>query len=122
MSTQDPGFTVRCDVGRVHHAERRVHPQSTGISLIARRRMAGHAIGGPREVIAARNQVGISGLLPHRAAGIACNQSNCGEQAREQTSDMHSGSARRLVVAFEAFETRAKIRATRPLDRTSDRG
>src|SRR3954447_3280028 len=51
----DPGFTVRCDVGRVHHAKRRVYPQSTGIGLIARSRVAGHAIGGPREVIAARN-------------------------------------------------------------------
>jgi hypothetical protein len=70
--------------------------------------MAGHAIRGPREVVAPRNHVGISGLLRHRVAGITCNQSNCGEQASEQTSDMHSGSARRLVVAFEAFETRAK--------------
>jgi hypothetical protein len=55
-----------------------VHPQSPGICFIARSRVAGHAISGPREVIAARNQVGISGFLPHRAARIACNQSNCG--------------------------------------------
>src|SRR6185369_7025349 len=63
---------------------------------------------GPCEVVAARNYVGISGLFRHRVAGITCNQNNRGEQASEQTSDMHSGSARRLVVAFEAFETSAK--------------
>jgi len=92
-----PGFTIRGDVGRVHHAERRVHPQSAGIGLVTRRRMAGHTIGGTGEIAATRDHVGIGGLLCRGLARINRGQSKSGEQAGEQMSDIHSGSARRLV-------------------------
>ncbi len=60
----DAGFLVSGDVGAVNGAERQLEGEAACIRRAARRGVARHAVGGTRQVLAARQFVGDAGRRP----------------------------------------------------------
>ena len=119
--TGDAGLRIGRDVGRIEHAERQLKGAPAGERLAARRGVAGFAIGGAGEVLAARDQI----RLAHRhgrqagrcrAAGHRGEQAVQGRHAHATSWPLPKGSRRsRLPVAAKIALPKAGAAAAVPV-------